>query len=167
MQSKERFRKGFVLVMTIAYSIMFFAMIWGFVEALLMAAVFSGILYPFYLRLSKAFNGRNTPASLVTLLIAILVVVIPLMFLLGMIGDQAVGDYRQGRALGSATDERICQVKKFPCLPGFPMRTGFEPYKVEISAKLGDFLPKAQHLSLVQAWRGQPRARWCFFLTSS
>jgi len=43
---KERFRKGFVLVMTIAYGSVFLAIIGGFIEALLLAAVFSGIVYP-------------------------------------------------------------------------------------------------------------------------
>jgi hypothetical protein len=43
---KERFRKGFVLVMTLAYVIVFLAIIDGFIEALLLAAVFSGIVYP-------------------------------------------------------------------------------------------------------------------------
>jgi hypothetical protein len=42
-QSGERFCKKIVLAMTISCTILFFAMIWGFVEALLMTAVFSGI----------------------------------------------------------------------------------------------------------------------------
>ena len=39
IDSRERFRKGFVLVMTLAYASLFLAMISGFVMALLMAAV--------------------------------------------------------------------------------------------------------------------------------
>ena len=58
----ERFRKGFVLLMTIAYAIMFLALIGGFVEALLLAAVFSGIVYPLYRWLQRVLNGRNTMA---------------------------------------------------------------------------------------------------------
>ena len=46
---KERFRKNFALVMVIAYGIGFIALIGGFLEALLLAAIFSGVIYPLYL----------------------------------------------------------------------------------------------------------------------
>jgi len=141
-QSGKPFRKGFVLVMTVAYTAMFFAMIWGFVEALLMAAVFSGILYPVYIRLNKTFKGRSTPASLLTLLIAILVIVLPLLFLLGMIADQAVDvtvkvePWVQKQMSESAGDEGS--------LPGWlPYADKLEPYKDEISAKFGEFTESA------------------------
>lgn len=154
--SRDRFRKGFVLVMTIAYAIMFFAMIWGFVEALLMAAVFSGILYPVYLRLNKAFKERNTPASLVTLLLAILVIVIPMLLLLGMIADQAAGvttkvePWVQQQINESAGEETS--------LPSWiPHADKLEPYKEEISAKLGEFAESAASFlgsSLARATEG-------------
>ena len=41
----ERFRKGFVLLMTIAYAIMFLALVGGFVEALLLFLVALSIRY--------------------------------------------------------------------------------------------------------------------------
>ena len=141
-QPAERFRKSFVLVMTLAYTIMFFAMIWGFVEALLMAAVFSGILYPVYLWLNKTFKGRSTPASLLTLLVAILVIVIPLLFLLGIIADQSVGitakvePWVQQQMSESAGDEAA--------LPEWlPYADKLEPYKEEISVKFGEFAESA------------------------
>lgn len=138
LQSKERFRKGFVLVMTLAYTSLFFAMIWGFVEALLLAAIFSGILYPLYLRLNKVFKGRNTPASLLTMLIALLVIVIPLMFLLGLIADQAVDvttrvePWVQKQLTESASAENT--------LPSWvPYAEKLEPYHEQITTKLGEF----------------------------
>lgn len=155
-QYGQRFRKSFVLVMTIAYSVMFFAMIWGFVEALLMAAVFSGILYPVYARLNKALKGRSTPAALLTLLIAMLVIVIPMLLLLGMIADQAV----------SVTD-RVepwvqQQMSETPSgeasLPSWvPYADKLEPYKEEISAKFGEFADSAASFlgsSLARATEG-------------
>ena len=83
---RERFRKSFVLLVTVAYAILFLALIWGFVEALLLAAVFAGILHPMYRRLQRSFGGRSTLASLTTVLAALLIVVIPLIFLLGLVG---------------------------------------------------------------------------------
>ena len=57
IEPDDRFRKGFVLVMTVAFTIVFLAIISGFIEALLMAAVFSGILYPLYCRLQRILGG--------------------------------------------------------------------------------------------------------------
>ena len=82
---KERFRKGFVLVMTLAYVIVFLAIIDGFIEALLLAAVFSGIVYPVYCWLQRKLGGRNTMASLMTLVISLVAILVPLMFLLGLV----------------------------------------------------------------------------------
>jgi predicted PurR-regulated permease PerM len=75
---KERFRKGFVLVMTLAYVIVFLAIIDGFIEALLLAAVFSGIVYPVYCWLQRKLGGRNTMASLMTLVISLVAILVPL-----------------------------------------------------------------------------------------
>ena len=86
----ERFRKGFVLLMTIAYAIMFLALIGGFVEALLLAAVFSGIVYPLYRWLQRVLNGRNTMASLLTLVVTTIAIIVPLFLLLGLVADQAI-----------------------------------------------------------------------------
>ena len=86
---KERFRKSFVLVMTLAYAVMFFALIIGFGEALLLAAVFSGVVYPLYRWFQNAMGGRNTLASLMTLLTSVIVILIPLIVLLGLIAEQA------------------------------------------------------------------------------
>jgi len=56
IEPRERFRKGFVLVMTLAYASMFFAMISGFVEELLLAAVFSGIVYPLFMTVLAIYS---------------------------------------------------------------------------------------------------------------
>ena len=87
---KERFRKGFVLAMTIAYAVAFLAMIGGFFEALLLAAVFSGIVYPLYCRLRGTLGGRSTLASLLTLVIALVAIIVPLIILLGLVAEQAI-----------------------------------------------------------------------------
>ncbi len=89
--SGERFRKGFVLAMTIAYAVAFLAMIGDFFEALLLAAVFSGIVHPLYLWLREKLGGRSTLASLLALVIVLVALVLPLITLLGLVADQAAG----------------------------------------------------------------------------
>ena len=58
----KRFRKGFVLGMTLAYTSMFFLMISDFTVALLLAAVISAIAHPFYSWMQRVWGGRTTLA---------------------------------------------------------------------------------------------------------
>jgi len=67
LKSGEQFRRGFVLLMTTAYAVAFLAMLGGFSQALLLAAVFSGLVYPLYLRLKKKLGDRDTLAALLTI----------------------------------------------------------------------------------------------------
>jgi predicted PurR-regulated permease PerM len=77
---KERFRKGFVLILTLAYTVAFLAMLSGFFEALLLAAIFSGLTYPLYRWLLQRLGGRKTPASLLTLVITLFAILVPLLW---------------------------------------------------------------------------------------
>ena len=135
---KDRFRKSFVVVMTLAYAVMFFALIIGFGEALLLAAVFSGVVYPLYHWFQNAMGGRNTLASLMTLLTSVIVILIPLIFLLGLIAEQAVEVAKEVRPwieqqLSASGQDELA-------LPGWvPFADRLEPYRDDIMAKLGEF----------------------------
>jgi len=142
MNPKEKFRKGFVLVMTIVYGIGFIALISGFFNALLLAAVFSGIVYPLYLWFQKVFGGRNTLASLATLFISLLSIVIPMILLLGLVAEQAlemadtVQPWIEQRLDGPNMAEQE--------LPSWvPFRERIEPYREDISAKLAEVVGNA------------------------
>ncbi len=135
---KEQFRKRFVLVLTLAYAVMFLAMIGGFVEALLLAAVFSGILYPLYCWLQQKLGGRNTLASLTTLVIALVAMIVPLMFLLGLVAEQAI----------EVTDEvqpwieqELSKSDQYQDeLPSWiPFADKLEPYREKITTKVAEF----------------------------
>ena len=136
-QASERFRKGFVLAMTLIYTTLFFTMLWGFAQALLMAAVFSGILYPLYRRLQARFNGRANRAALATLGIAVLGIIIPLIFLIGLIAQQAL---EVTEAVQPLIEQQLDpSAESMNELPGwFPFADQLEPYAEEISAKLGE-----------------------------
>lgn len=136
-EKRIRFGKSFVLAMTIAYAIAFLAMLSGFFEALLMAAILSGIFYPFYRNLKASFGDRATPASLVTILAVLAIIVVPAVILLGLVADQAVGVAESARPwfdeqLARATDEK-------------QLTTGWTwldetlgPYHEEVTAKLAE-----------------------------
>lgn len=140
--TKDQFRRGFVLVMTIAYAIAFFTLIGMFFEAVVMGAVFGGIAYPMFSWIRKKFGDRENPAALVTLVISILMVLIPTTFLLGMVADQAL---EVSQAVSPWVEE---QINKQPTvhdrLPDwFPMRDTLDPYNDQIRAKLADISGKA------------------------
>lgn len=141
MTPKERFRRGFVLALTLAYAIGFLAMISGFFEALLLAAVFSGIVHPLYRWLQGVLGGRNTLASLLTLVIVLLALVIPLVFLLGLVAEQAV---RVAEGVSPWIAQQLGESARgegeFP--RWVPFAAELEPYRDDITAKLAEFAGK-------------------------
>jgi len=135
---KERFRKGFVLVMTFAYASIFFMMISGFIMALLLAAVFSGIVYPLYSRLNSMWGGRSTLASLMTLLISLVVIVVPLIFLLGLIAEQAIEVTEEVKPwIEQQLDESAQGTHETSSW--LPFADKLEPYREKITTKLAEF----------------------------
>jgi len=135
---KERFRKGFVLALTLAYSVAFLAMLSGFFEALLLAAIFSGLTYPLYRWLLQGLGGRRTSASLLTLVITLFAMLIPLLFLLALVADQAIDVAREAKPW---IEQQLAQSKSQATgLPDWvPFADRLEPYRDEIMAKLGEF----------------------------
>ncbi len=138
---KERFQKSFVLIIVIAYGLGFIALIGGFLDALLLAAVFSGILYPLYLLFQRVSGGRNALASILTLLVSLMVIIVPLLFLLGLVAEQAIGVTEMVRPwiekqMDSATINN-------PALPDWlPFVDKLAPYTEEISAKVAEIAGK-------------------------
>jgi predicted PurR-regulated permease PerM len=84
------FRKATVVLLTVAISAVFIGMIRGFLMALLLAAIFSGLSQPLYRLLLKWCRGRKMLSAIATLIVLILVVVLPLLGLLGIVAAQAV-----------------------------------------------------------------------------
>ncbi|MGW8194221.1 MAG: AI-2E family transporter [Desulforhopalus sp.] len=153
--SKERFRKGFVLILTIGYGLAFILLISGFFKALLLAAVFSGIVYPLYLWFLNLFGGRSSLASFSTLVIYILVLVIPLIFLLGLVAEQAIEVTEKAKPW---IEHQIEQSHgKGLELPGWvPFSDKIEPYKNVITKRLAEITEKvgvilAGHLAALSA----------------
>ena len=86
----ERFRTAFVLILVLAISALFVAVVWPFLQALLVGAILSGLCHPLYRWMVRLFRGRESLASAVTLLILFLLIVGPLSALLGLVVNQAL-----------------------------------------------------------------------------
>jgi len=90
MSEDARFRKGFLLALVVSITAAFVFVVRDFLMTTFVAAIFSGLAHPLYVRLQKAFGGREALASAVTLLIIVLVVGGPLVFVTSVVVSEAV-----------------------------------------------------------------------------
>jgi predicted PurR-regulated permease PerM len=134
--TEARFRKTFLLVLVIAISLGFLALLEPFLTTILLAAIFSGLAHPVYARMLPIVKGNRPVASGLTLLLMLVLVVVPMLAILGVVVNQAlrvtdsVAPFIE-RLLNEPTffDE---QVRRIPGL------ARLEPYRDQIITRLGD-----------------------------
>jgi predicted PurR-regulated permease PerM len=90
MDKKEQFNRVTVILAVLAVTAVFIAMIRGFLLAILLAAIFSGLLYPLYTRLKDKFRGKSSAASIVTIILFVFIIIVPIGALLVVVVDQAI-----------------------------------------------------------------------------
>ncbi len=88
--NQDTVNKSVLALMVIAISALFLSMIQQFLMAIFLAGLFSALARPVYRRLKIIFHGHRHLASITTLLLMIVVVLIPLMLLVGIIVAQAI-----------------------------------------------------------------------------
>jgi predicted PurR-regulated permease PerM len=79
-----------LLLLTLTISVLFFSMIGQFLMTIFLAGIFSGMFQPVFRWLVLRTRGRRNLASLLTLLIICLMVILPLFLLLGIVTGQAI-----------------------------------------------------------------------------
>ena len=88
--NQDNVNKLVLVLIVISASALFFSMIYQFLMAIFLAGLFSALARPVYRRLKILFKGRRHAASLATLLLMILVVLLPLFLLVGLVVGQAI-----------------------------------------------------------------------------
>ena len=160
-----RFRKMFLILLTVGISILFIRLIKDFLIAVLLAAIMSGLFHPLYRRLVRAFRGRQMLASATTVLIVLFVIVIPLTAFLGVVAAQgvqlsrAVPPWVERQLAGGFAFERI--IDRFPILTGLLERLA--PYESQILGKLGELVGNIGTL-VVRLLASAARGTAIFFL---
>jgi len=86
----DKLNKPTILILAIFFTILFLTMINGFLMAIFMAAIFAGLLHPFYNWLTKKLRNSTSMASLITILLFILIVLIPVAGILFIVAEQAI-----------------------------------------------------------------------------
>lgn len=135
--TQEKFSRGFLLLLTVGVSLLFYRMIRPFFMAVLLAGIFSGMAYPLYRRLARWSKGRKAPASAATILIVLLLIVGPLSGLLGIVASQAIN---VTQSVTPWVEQQMSQTDRLDeLLSKLPLYEKWEPYKNQVAAKIGQF----------------------------
>lgn len=139
---QELYRRRFLLFLALAVTATFLYMIKGFLIALILGAVFTGLANPLYSWLLGRMPRRSWLAATLTLLILLLAVALPLTAFLGLvaanaldIGQIAVPWIKQNASQPSLIEQRL--IERIPIL------SHLEPYRESIVSSLGKIVERA------------------------
>ncbi len=88
--SGRKFRTAFVLLLVTAVTVLFLAVTWPFLKALLLGGLLAGLFHPLYRWVTRQLGGRRSLGSIVTLLILFILVIGPISAFLGVVVQQAL-----------------------------------------------------------------------------
>lgn len=133
-----RFRQAFLLLLVVAISAAFVAMIRSFLLTILLAGVFSGLTYPAYFWLLGKVGGRRALAAAAILLLSLVLVIAPLLAVLGAGANEAL---RMTETIRPRLQLLVDQPGEFDArvrnLPGYAYA---EPYRDELLIKAGELV---------------------------
>lgn len=139
---QELSRRRLLLVLALAVSAIFLYMIKGFLIALILGAVFSGLANPLYSWLLRKMPRKRSLAAALTLLVLLLAIGLPLTAFLGLvtanaldIGQVAMPWIKQNAAQPSVLERRLIE--------HVPMLSYIEPYRESIVSSLGKIVERA------------------------
>lgn len=163
----SNFSRYFLLVLVIAVTGLFFYMIRGFSQPILLAAVLATVTYPLYERIVRLLRGRRSLASIVCCLLLLVGVVGPLVGIGEMVAREAVAVYERFqddiKELVAGGQEGV--KARLDALPWFS-RFGLD--RLDWGRILGQ---ASQSLGTAAAWllnktsTGTVQLVWTFFIT--
>ena len=138
MSKSETYRKSFLALLVIAVTIAFFAVTKSFLITILLAAIFSAMLYPAYRRVLRVCRGRKALASAVTLIVTAAIVVVPLVAFVGVLVTQAVHISQTAMPwIQDQINNPSQLMQRIESIPGFGR---VEPYREQILTRLGELV---------------------------
>ncbi len=138
IMTRDTVNKSVLLLLALFISALFLSMISSFLMAIFLAGIFSALANPLYKRLVRWFGGRRALASLSTLLIIILVVILPLGTLMGIVTAQAI---KVGQNVTPWVQEQIANPGEFhKLLSSLPFYDKILPYSDTIWRRVGELI---------------------------
>jgi predicted PurR-regulated permease PerM len=133
-----RFRRGFLLFLVTLMTLGLIWVLWSFLLTILMAALMTGLVRPFYLRLARWMGDRRAAASAITIVLILVLVVVPLVVLVGVVVNQAV---RVTAGIGPVV-QRLASEPTFldQQLQKLPYGDRLGPYREMILSRGGDIV---------------------------
>ena len=136
--SETRFRRAFLIILVIAISAAFVAMIRQFLLTILLAGIFAGLAYPLYRRILSVVRGRRSLAAMLTLAILVLGVGGPLLTVAGIVAKEAVGVTETVRPWVERQIEEPGRLGEL--FDRLPFADRLQPYRSEIFTKAGQLV---------------------------
>jgi predicted PurR-regulated permease PerM len=162
----DRFHKAFLLLLVVAISAVFLAMIRGFLLALLMAAILAGLCQPVHRRLLAWLGGRRAAASLLTVFGLLFVLVIPSTVFMGLVTAQAI---EVSEKVAPWVSQQIdLSSRGAGLLEHIDLPEPLQPYESQIVSKLGAIAGTAGSFlvtALASATRGTVHFFFVLFVT--
>ena len=138
----------------------FLRMIWGFVLAVFVAAIFTGMAYPLYVKLLRLLGGRKELASATTLVLLVVLVVTPFVLIADLVVMQAV---EVSQTLEPWIDQQMEGAGgSGHILDRLPFGDRLEAYQGQIAAKLGEIAASVSSM-VVSALSAVTRGTVSFF----
>lgn len=134
-ERRDRASRIVLLALALGISVLFLLMIRSFIVALLLAGVFSALAAPVYRRVCRWLGGRPRTASIVTVLLVLLVLIVPLAAFLGIVVAQALS---VSEAVGPWVEAQIARPDIMDSLfERFPRLEWLRAYQDDIVTRLG------------------------------
>ncbi|MBN1832792.1 MAG: AI-2E family transporter [Deltaproteobacteria bacterium] len=134
--NREKVNKWTLLVVVLLISALFLTMIRQFLIAIFLAGIFSALSFPMYRRFENWFSGRRVPASAVTIVVLVCVILVPLAGLLGIVANQAV---KVATVAKPWIEHQISEPGTLShSLQSLPFYDTIEPYQKQILSKAGE-----------------------------
>ncbi|GLR18966.1 AI-2E family transporter [Portibacter lacus] len=160
--TESNYKKFFIPFLLIVTTILFLTIIWDYILAVFLAAIISGLLYPFYKWVLRKLKGRSSLASIIVLSLVLLVIIIPSIFMISLIVNEAIyvseefGPLVQEQLKNSASPDHR--------LPNWlPFSNELEPYKVQLFEKVSELAGRAGNI-LVSNLTALTQGTFVFFL---
>lgn len=136
-ERSNKFQQGFVLLLLFIALAVFIGMVQEFLIALVLAAIFSGLLYPFYRKILHVYKDRSALAAGTTLIILALAVGLPLAGFAGIVTSEAIEVSKKARPIvQEALDNNLSFAEKVP--DWLPLKEKLEPFNETIVKKASE-----------------------------
>ena len=138
---RSTLNKSVLLLVVFFISAIFLSMIRPFLMAIFLAGLFSALVHPVYRRFVNWYGGRRSLASLTTLSLITLFILLPLTGLMGVVTSQAI---KVGQSAKPWVQQQLASPSVlFAKLQALPFYDKLMPYRDLIYQKAGEMVGKA------------------------